>query len=112
MKFQPKVSPVYALSLLLLFARIKTRADDTLEPSVETEDLEDDTDQLPAAPEYKIPEGVQTLSFNPGNLTDEDQHSQHMPMDLKCDGCRVVAYVVSGFTGLSKMLSSSAVDMQ
>ncbi|XP_060084966.1 marginal zone B- and B1-cell-specific protein-like [Ylistrum balloti] len=33
-----------------------------------------------------------TLSFKTPTLDDEDAHSLHMPQDLKCDGCRVVAY--------------------
>lgn len=61
-----------------------------VEPS-ETDELDE---ELPEPPKYEIPQGVQTLSFNPSNLTDEDQHSQHLPRDLKCDGCRVVAYVM------------------
>ena len=45
--------------------------------------------------DVKVPTGPQTLSFTPGNLTDEDFHSLHMPQDLLCDGCITVAYVVS-----------------
>ncbi|XP_033738265.1 marginal zone B- and B1-cell-specific protein-like [Pecten maximus] len=33
-----------------------------------------------------------SLSFKTPTLDDEDAHSLHMPRDLKCDGCRVVAY--------------------
>ncbi|OWF42206.1 marginal zone B- and B1-cell-specific protein-like [Mizuhopecten yessoensis] len=33
-----------------------------------------------------------TLSFKTPTLDDEDTHSLHMPHELKCDGCRVVAY--------------------
>lgn len=33
-----------------------------------------------------------TLSFKPPALDDEDAHSLHMPQNLKCDACCVVAY--------------------
>lgn len=65
--------------------------DKTLEPSGDDEWEEEE----PEVPDYEVPKGVQTLTFKPANLTDEDQHSQHMPRDLICDGCRIVAYLVS-----------------
>ncbi|XP_076453461.1 marginal zone B- and B1-cell-specific protein-like [Babylonia areolata] len=42
-----------------------------------------------------LPPGMQKLSFKPANLTEEDHHSLHMPSDLMCDGCRVVAHIVA-----------------
>lgn len=83
------------LLVLLIFSNYASaqEASVSVDPS-ETEELEVESDELPEPPKYEIPQGVQTLSFNPANLTDEDQHSQHLPRDLKCDGCRVVAFVM------------------
>lgn len=35
------------------------------------------------------------INFSTPNLNDEEAHSQHMPVGLKCDGCLVVAYQLS-----------------
>ena len=55
-------------------------------------------------PHYEVPKGVQTLDFNPGNLNDEDQHSRHMPKELRCDGCRAIAYSVRARLGWYVMM--------
>lgn len=52
-----------------------------------------DDEALEHAPGIE-PDGVHTLKFNPADMTDEDQHSQHMPTNLRCDGCRVIAYLL------------------
>lgn len=36
-----------------------------------------------------------TISFKTPELDDEDAYSFHMPSSLKCDGCRVIAHLVS-----------------
>lgn len=34
------------------------------------------------------------LTFSMPKMTDEEQHSQHVPYNLKCDACTAVAYQV------------------
>ena len=34
------------------------------------------------------------LSFKMPDMTDEEQHSEHVPYNLKCDACMAVAYQV------------------
>lgn len=34
------------------------------------------------------------MSFTSPELSDEEQHSAHMPDNLKCDACTAVAYQV------------------
>lgn len=92
--FSSSKHDAFVLALLLgavNFAATLQEGGDKIDPSEKDEWEEEE----PEVPDYKVPEGMQTLKFSPANLTDEDQHSQHMPMDLKCDGCRIVAYLVS-----------------
>ena len=34
------------------------------------------------------------MTFSMPAMTDEEQHSQHVPYNLKCDACTAVAYQV------------------
>ena len=34
------------------------------------------------------------LSFKMPDMTDEEQHSEHVPYNLKCDACMAVVYQV------------------
>ncbi|KAK7475200.1 hypothetical protein BaRGS_00033601 [Batillaria attramentaria] len=82
--FSHKLSLV-ALVLLLLVNVI----------TVHSEEADDEEADEATEEEPKIPDNFQTIKFSPADLTDEDQHSLHMPRDLKCDGCRIVAYLLS-----------------
>lgn len=75
------------MMLLASIDKVQCDNDDEDEP----EDEKEDEPKIP----IQIPPGMQTIKFNPADLTEEDQHSQHMPRDLKCDGCRIIAYKVS-----------------
>ena len=35
-----------------------------------------------------------TISFTPPTLNDEEAHAIHIPMNLKCDACTIIAYKV------------------
>ena len=35
-----------------------------------------------------------TLSFKTPDLDDEDHYSEHLPTDLKCDACNILAFLV------------------
>ncbi|KAL8577631.1 hypothetical protein ACOMHN_020240 [Nucella lapillus] len=56
---------------------------------------EDHDDDDSGTVEQKPPEGMTALKFKAANLTEEDQHSMHMPQDLMCDGCKVIAYLAT-----------------
>ena len=34
------------------------------------------------------------MTFSMPKMTEEEQHSQHMPQNLKCDACTAVAFQV------------------
>lgn len=34
------------------------------------------------------------ISFGPPTLKNEEESSLHMPADLRCDGCRIISYLV------------------
>ena len=40
------------------------------------------------------PEGTRKMTFKAPNVNEEEQHSNFMPDQLKCDACRIVAYQV------------------
>ena len=35
-----------------------------------------------------------SISFKPPDLNDEEHHSDFMPMELRCDACTAIAYLV------------------
>ena len=98
-------SYVFLIVLLISRTKLANSVDDGEHKTEVIHPSEDDEweEEEPEVPKYEVPKGVQTLTFNPANLTDEDQHSPHMPRDLACDGCRIVAYVVSIIAILSKL---------
>ena len=51
----------------------------------------------PSDPEYEytLANGeMKKLSFTPPQLSEEEQHSAHMPEYLKCDGCLAVSFTL------------------
>ncbi|XP_077999365.1 marginal zone B- and B1-cell-specific protein-like [Glandiceps talaboti] len=59
------------------------------------------------------------LSFKTPDLSDEEAHSQHLPPELKCDACRILAYTMKEKfdaahkkrPSLKKLPESEVIDM-
>ena len=72
-----------AVLVLALFSFAYGNEDDQQEPS----------DDGPVDP----PMG-EKISFSSPDMTDEEQHSAHLPKGFECDACTAVAYQVSYHT--------------
>lgn len=101
-KLLSKTSYAFMIVLLICAVNFVNSVDEGEDKTVAPSEDDEWEEEEPEVPKYEVPQGMQTLTFNPANLTDEDQHSQHMPRDLVCDGCRIVAYVVSMTAGAPK----------